>query len=387
MTTAELEVPLLPVAKRSWRGTARILVPGLLNLGIQGIVVLALGLFTHVNNRPWDLHAWDGDWYLQIAQHGYLGVPMSMLDASGHRTPVTPMAFFPGYPLATKLASYATAGNFTVAGIAVSALAGIALAYAVARLTDHLTGNRVARHLAVILVSAAPMGIVWSMTYPEALFCALAAWALVGVRENRWWLAGSAVAAAGYVSPSAAPLIGIVMVAGFIAIYQKRATWSAALAVFAAPLPLIAYLAWVQSYVTVPFGYFAIQHAGWGTGFDFGVSEVKWIASTFGQDTNAFTVVAAVLAVAMVAFAILSVRRLPWPVWTYSAAALLLAIGKTGTPWDLGRLFLPAFPLALIPALALARHKPWVAYAYTALIAAAGIWYSAYSMSVWHYSI
>src|SRR5581483_9988839 len=153
----------------------------------------------------------------------------------------------------------------------------------------------------------------------------------------------------------------------------------------AAPLPMLAYIAWVQSYVTVPFGYFAIQRAGWGTGFDGGVSEIKWLASTFGQDTNAFTVLVAGLTVVVLVLAVLSVQRLPWQVWLYSAAALLLAIGKTGTPWDLGRLFLTAFPLALIPALVLARHKPWVAYAYTALIAAAGIWYSAYSMSVWRY--
>lgn len=361
------------------------LAPSLIYLGIQGVTLLALWLFTTLNQRPFDLHAWDGDWYLAIAKFGYSGVPNSMMDGAGHHTQYTAEAFFPGYPLAAHLASYLTGGNYVPAGIVVSALAGVGLAYGVYRLAQTITCSDRAALIAVALVSAAPMGIVWSMTYPEALTCALIAWALVGTVEHRWWIAGVASCAAGYVSPSVAPLIAIVMVAGFVDIYRARAGWSAAIAVMLAPGGMLAYLTWVQIGAPTSWAFFRIQNAGWDTGL--GVDTVKWIGRTFLVDSNAFTTIAAAATVTAVGFTVGAFRRLPWTVWAYAAAMVLLALAKTGTPWALARILLPAFPLAILPALWLSHRNRPAAITLTAALAIAGIWYSAYSLSVWHFSI
>ena len=54
-------------------------------------------------------------------------------------------------------------------------------AYGLVRLAELMPGgSRRAGLLLVALFAAAPMGVVLSMAYTEALFCALAVWALVG---------------------------------------------------------------------------------------------------------------------------------------------------------------------------------------------------------------
>ena len=71
-------------------------------------------------------------------------------------------------------------------------------AYGLTRLGELVPGgSRRAGLLLVGLFAAAPMGVVLSMTYTEALFCALTAWALVGVLRRQWVLAGAVHAGGG----------------------------------------------------------------------------------------------------------------------------------------------------------------------------------------------
>ena len=73
-----------------------------------------------------------------------------------------------------------TGGNLLVAALS-SPLAAMVAAYGLVRLAELMPGgSRRAGLLLVALFAAAPMGVVLSMAYTEALFCALAAWALVG---------------------------------------------------------------------------------------------------------------------------------------------------------------------------------------------------------------
>lgn len=207
MTATDIPIPLRPIAHRSWRQTAAILTPGLLYIGVQGIAVLILWLFTDLNKRPFDLHAWDGDWYLAIAQNGYRGVPTSMLDGAGHHTAYTAMAFFPGYPTLIHLVEPMEGGNFLATALTISVLAGITLAFGVARLATRVTGSHRTGLITSIVVAAAPMSIVYSMVYPEALFLAFAVWALVGVAEKNWPLAGWCAGLAGLVRLDATAVI------------------------------------------------------------------------------------------------------------------------------------------------------------------------------------
>ncbi|MDT7639834.1 MAG: hypothetical protein QOC83_4122, partial [Pseudonocardiales bacterium] len=158
--------------------------PSLVWLAVRLVGVLTLGWLSALNGDQLltRLSVWDGQWLLAIAGGGYDGVPLGLVDAFGHRNPTTPLAFFPGYPAAVGVLRFVTGTDLELAGLLVSLLAGLVLAQGLARLGELVPGgSRWSGLLLVGLVAAAPMGVVWSMTYSEGLFCACAVWALVGV--------------------------------------------------------------------------------------------------------------------------------------------------------------------------------------------------------------
>lgn len=72
---------------------------------------------------------WDAVRFLNIATYGYGGVPGEKFD------PGWP-AFFPGYPLALKFVGLFTGGNYKLAGLAISFVAGGVAALALGRLAE-----------------------------------------------------------------------------------------------------------------------------------------------------------------------------------------------------------------------------------------------------------
>jgi hypothetical protein len=113
-----------------------------------------------------------------------------------------------------------------VAGLLVSLAAGVAAAYGITRIGELVPGgSRRAGLLLTALFASAPMGVVLSMAYTEALFCALAAWALVWVLREQWLLAGLCTAAAGLVRPTGSSLIVAV---GLAALAAALDGWRAA---------------------------------------------------------------------------------------------------------------------------------------------------------------
>jgi hypothetical protein len=333
-----------------------------------------------------DLQPWDGKWYLRIAELGYRGAAAGMVDAHNHALPDGAMAFFPGFPLAIRGFATLVGGNDLAAGIAVSTLAGIVGAYGVARLARQLGGDYRAEVIAVVLTAAAPMSIVFTLPYPEALLVALAAWALVAIREQWWWLAVVCTVAAGLVSPMAAPLIAVVMVAGLTALYRDGlGKGGAAAAVLCAPFGMAGYLLWVKENSGVPGGYFEITDRGWNNHIDWGITSARWIFRTLTADHEAFAVLTAVAIVAAVIAAI--TVRMPWMPWLYTALTICLVLIHAGLVQDRLRLLLSAFPLLIVAAIRLARRRRHVAVLATAAVALAGLWFGAYAVTVWQYAI
>ncbi|MDI3315900.1 MAG: hypothetical protein QJR12_16970 [Mycobacterium sp.] len=352
---------------------------------MRALGVLMWWAFTAANGRV-NPRPWDADWYLKIAELGYRGAAVGMVDAHGVASPDGAMAFFPGYPLAVRGVAALTGGDYLAAGIAVSTLAGVIGAYGIARLTRRLGGGRRAEILAVVLVSSAPMSVVYSMAYPEALLVALSAWALVAVLERRWWLAAGCTAAAGATSPMAAPLILTVMVAAFWHLYRRTdRQLGAAVAPIVAPLGMLGYLLWVHETSTVPGGYFEITRRGWGNSIDFGATTLRWVVDALVAGRDAYVVLtAAAIVAAVVATAVV---RMAWPVWLYTAATVALIVVHSGLVQDRVRLLLSAFPLLILAAIRLGRVRTRTAVLVAGAIALAGLWFGAYSVSVWPYAI
>lgn len=376
---------VLPAARSRYRRLV-LAAPGAVYLATQSVGLLLLAWMADANDRGFSFMPWDGDWYLAVAEHGY-DVPDTMRDASGNHTEFTAMAFFPGYPLLVRLFAVVFGGNLVVAAVVISVVSGVIAAYGVARLARHLTGSRRAGLIAVVLFAAAPMSVVYSLAYPEALLCALTAWALVGVLERRWLLAGFCAEAAGLVRPSAVVIIGVVFAAAVWEVWRSR-SWRALSAMIVAPLGLALYLGWVAIRTGDPAGYTAIQQQGWGLEFDWGVETARWTLDTVLSDSGLWGPLTVGLMAAAVLLLIAQAGRLPWPLWAYACLIVVLTVGTSGVMSSKPRQLLPAVLVLLVPvAVALARRSARTMTVTVAGFVVVGLWVSAYSLSVWQYAI
>ena len=411
------------VAARSgpatWHRLGRALAPAGVYLAVRLVGVAVLGLMAAARGNAVlaELRSWDGLWMLSIAGGGYAGVPTTLVDAFGRHTATTAYAFFPGYPAAVAVAGLLTGGDLLVVALLVSAAAGIAAAYGLTALAAAVVQRRrdagappVDPHrvglLLVALFAAAPMGVVLSMAYTEALFCALAVWALVGALRERWLLAGVCTAAAGLVRPTGSALVLAVGLAAAVAAADAlrpqgdddgtgpeparphRAASGPVLAVLLAPAGLLAYLGFVGWRTGSPTGWFAIQSAGWGSQLDGGASLAAFVARVLVDGHELFDMaVLLALAGSLTLLAVAVRTRLPWPLLVYAAAVLATVWLSDGQTHSRVRLLVPAFPLLIPVAVGLARRRPATAVAVVVAAALASAWFGGYALTIWRYAI
>jgi mannosyltransferase PIG-V len=385
-------------AERRWsvRRLGTLLAPALIYLGIREFGLLVLTWMAALTDRSVSeaLRSWDGQWFLGIAQGGYAGVPDGLVDAFGRRSAETPLAFFPGYPMIVRwFAGIDGDGSGGIglvsASFTVTTVFGVACAYALARLGRNVRGgSRRTGLIMVALFAATPMSIVLSMAYSEAMFCAFAAWSLVGVLERRWVLAGVCCAAAGLVRSTGAALVLAVGLAVVVAIVRRRDGWRPWVGGLIAPVGLIGYLAYVGARTGSWDGWFTLQERGWGTGFDGGAATVRFSLESLADARSVLEVATVgLIVVGLVLLVIGIVRRLEWPLLVYAAAVLAMDLCANGLMNSKARLMLPAFTLLIPVALALAKRKPSTAVLTLCALAVAGSWFGAYSITSWGYAI
>ena len=365
------------------------LAPAGVYVGVRLLGVAVLGMMT-AGSRVLDaLHAWDGAWLLAIAQYGYANVPEDMLDAYGNHTPDTPLGFFPGYPALVAVTRTVTGGNLVLAGLAVSLVAGVVAAYALARLGALVPGGSPRAGLVLVgLFAASPMGIVLSMTYTEALFCALAAWALVGVLRRQWVLAGLATAGAGLVRPTAAALVVAVGLAALAAVLAHRDGWRPWVAAALAASGLLGYLGYVALVTGRLDGWSNIQRTGWGWYFDGGNATMRFTGDALTGGSQIFDLaIVLALAASFVLLAVSIWMRLPWPLLVYGGVVLVIVWGSAGLDHAKLRLLLPAFTLLLPVAIGVARRRTGTAVAVVLAAALTSAWFGGYALTIWRYGI
>lgn len=373
-----------------YRRELLLLAPGVVYLAIRLFGLLVLAWLSAANDEALltNLRAWDGQWYLEIAAHGYGGVDPSMVDGYGNRHPETPLAFFPGYPLLIRLFTVVPGLGVSGAAITASLVSGVACAYGLTRLGRRVGGSHLVGLLWVALFAAAPMSIVLSMAYSEAMFCALAVWALVGVLERKWLLAGLCCAAAGVVRPTAAALIAVVGLAALITLIRRREVWRPWLAIVLAPSGMLVYLGWVAILTGAPGGYFALQQRGWDSAFDGGVATLKFMIETLATDKSVLETFTVWIILAALVLMVLCVRhRMPWPLLLFAFLVLAQDLGSDGLMYSKIRLMLPAFPLLLPVAIGLAHRRTTTAVCTTVLLVGFGSWFGAYSLTAWQYAM
>src|SRR5690606_37512691 len=260
--------------------------PALVYLGVRqlGVLVLMMMADRHGTTAARELTAWDGQWFLGIAAGGYRNAPAELVDAHGRRTDETPLAFFPGYPKVVGALADLLGLPYHVAAFTVTLLCGVICSYGIYRIGTLVKGG--SRRVGLILVAlfaASPMGVVLSMTYSEALFCACASWVLVFLLRRQWLAAGALCGLAGLVRITAAALVLTVVVSVVIFLVRERDArtgerLAAIGAAVLAPLGLIGFLWWAGAritpgadIVTQILSWNELQAEGWGSAFDGGI--------------------------------------------------------------------------------------------------------------------
>lgn len=355
--------PALTAAAPALAVFAAVRLLGLVVLGAWGV---AAGSSPHTLLSA----RWDSLWYARIAAEGY-GYEVVLPNGDVHSN----LAFFPLLPGLERLVSAATGLSHGSAGLVVSALAGLAAAWGIFAVADLLYGRR-AGVCAVAVWAALPVGIVQSMAYSESLFTALAAWALYGSLRGRWLTAGLLAAGAGLTRPVGAAVVAAVWVAAAAARRGGERSWRMAAGALLAPLGAAAYVLWVGAHTGGgPLGYLDVQD-GWGNGFDGGWAFVRFIGAKLAASAFAAGIgLVAGVALVLWLYGRCVRQRQPLPLLVYGGIVVALALCASGYFGSKPRLLLPAFPLVLPVALALAR---WRTRRAAAVLGAAALLSAAY---------
>lgn len=371
-----------------------LLLPAAVYLGVRalGVVVLTVFAALHESSLLDRIAAWDGEWYLKIADRGYELGPVT--DAFEHPNPFTPRAFFPAYPFLIRV--LAPWFGFTAAALVVSLVAGLFAAYGLARLGRIVRGgSRRAGLILVALFAATPMSIVLSMAYTEALFCALAVWTLVALLERRWELAGVCCLAAGLVRSTALALVVAVVVAATLALRHRTDGGRPLFALALAPAGLAGYLWWTGMRVRPDAGFLAqlgtwsdLEWQGWRTRFDGGASTLRFVFDVLtGSDSAMSVLTVAVLVGAAAGLVVLILQRREAVLGLYAAGVVVMCLGSSALMHAKPRLLLPAFTLLVPVAIALAKRRTNTALLVCSGVALTSAWFGAYALTVWKYAV
>lgn len=352
--------PAAAPALRCWFYAALVAVAGTaIRLSVLAALAAAQG------DSLWGLlNKWDAHYYVDIARAGYGGE--------------TALAFFPGFPLAVRAVSNLLGADIAGTAMVLNLFFTIALAAGVMALARQMGLGTRGQVLGATVVTSAPMSIVFVMPYTEALFGALAIWAVVMLHDKRWIAAGVLIFLASFVRLTAVDLI---VVFALMVLFKARRTWWAWLSVAVSALPLAGYIWWANRHLSGAGGYFGLQEKHWNSGFDGGRATVSWVAETLSSATNGGYLLSAAVIIAAPICLLLAWGRLPLPAWLFAAVLMANVLLSDGIMHSRPRLLLPA-AVVLLPWVgkkgASASVSAWVLF---------GAWFSAYMLTVFEWAI
>ncbi|WP_338672417.1 hypothetical protein V1460_05190 [Streptomyces sp. SCSIO 30461] len=367
-------------ARRRVSLALRKVAPALLGYAVVRLfVLLVLARWSHVQGRglwPTLATTWDSRWYVGIADHGYQQELGTALDSNN-------LAFFPLYPMLMKAVAAVTPGTRASVALAIAVAASLVAAWGVFAIGDLLHGRRTGTVLAV-LWAAGPVGVVQWMGYTESLFTALTAWALYAGLRNRWLWAGSLATLAGLTRPTGIAVAAAVALAGLVA-YARLRDRRALAGVLLAPLGWAGYVGWVGLRVGRWDGYFAVQKL-WRNEWDGGRETLRQLRRQLAEDTTPtlfLVLVSLVLILSAGLFLLCLADRQPLLLLVYSGVLLAVVLGSGGVYFPRARFLMPAFPLLLPIALAVARARRAVVALVLGGAVLGSAWFGSYLLLVW----
>ena len=336
------------------------------------------------SDRHWSLVRWmraaDGGHYLAIAAHGYTYPAGQLAHASV-------FSFFPAYPAAMYSISWLPGVTLVGAGLAVTAVAGLAAAWGITTLGMKLTADPRISLLLVAVWAVAPAATVLETLYAEALFCALAVWALVALVDRRWLTAAWLTIAAGTARSTVLALIAAVEVAALAAMVQAvRARepiarwWRPLVAALLAPLGLLGFLGYVALRTHRLDGWFWIEKHTFHMAFDWGASTLQVLKGDFVDSPSVPEILVGLSLIAGVLLMVWSLtERIPLYLHVYTVVVVVVAV-VTSANWigSKPRFMLPAILLALPVARLLAPVRTAVLVPLFGVLTAVSTWFGLY---------
>ncbi|MEV0901699.1 mannosyltransferase family protein [Actinoplanes sp. NPDC049802] len=386
-TLAQEETKKLALWDKSGGWSGVLTAVGILALTRAGqlIMIAWLGGATEQPRTVWErLLVWDAGWFLRVAVDGY---PEGYTYSDTGRLEGNELAFFPVYPILIRFGA-AIGVDPSVAALTVAWLASVAAAIALHLLGTSLYSKRAGWALVAICCSA-PASVVLSMAYSESIFLALVAGMFVAAHRRVWWAAGLLGLATALSRPTgAAAALGLTVAALLALRDDDQPKWKPLAAAAAALAGVPLYLGWVAYRVGELDAWFKIQTAGWGTSFDYGESTAKFLWTTLRTGDGWIPLSVAFILLAALAAAGVALTQKPWPpLAVYGVVAMILVYGQAGFYHSKPRLLLPVL-LTLLPAVvAAARARPRVAVLSITAWALFGLYYGAYLVTVWPYTL
>lgn len=349
----------------------------------SAIRLLFLSVMAHANQTTLadELGAWDTEYYLAIAKDGYFDADIHPEGPPHHHT----LAFFPAIPMMIRAVHSATMMPPAFAGFALNFVFLFIATAAVFALAHRMKASRFEAFVGAMVVTCAPLTIVFHMPYTEALFMALSFWALVAMVDKRWIVAGIFVTLTGFVRLTAVDLIAVF---GLMVLLQARKDWKAWVALAVSALPIAGYLGWANRHLVDMGGYFGIQAEFWNSQFDYGVRSVTWVIERMLTGEDLASMFAATSMVVVPLLVAVTWKRVPWPVWFFGAAIAANVLLSDGIMSSRPRLLLPT-AILLLPVVIWCARKLG---ARPAILLSGGwvlfsAWYSAHMLAVFPHAI
>lgn len=320
--------------------------------------------------------AWDSEFYISIALHGYDDPQMralapgsdlgrGTLGPHGAHPDWTPLnyAFFPAYPLAMRALAWPLrplgldpVATATLAGVIVSLLGTLAAMLAIADLADSPReagegdGLRAAAYLLVW-----PASFFLAQVYTEGLFLGLSFGALALARRERWLLAALLAALATWTRSTGAvlvlPLAWMWLARGDLAALRAQPLSGALVRLGCVAAPAAAYLAW-----RVVFGarFDFVESCFFGRGLLwFGLTYHSWVEAlqlaTGGEPQARAYYLVEIWGVLVGAAATVALARRDPALALYGLAILVVAL-SSGAAQGMHRYVLSLPALFLVPA-------------------------------------
>jgi hypothetical protein len=292
------------------------------------------------------LAAWDGGWYLKIAEFGYPDHLHNEFGPIGNR-----WAFYPGLPMLTRAVSRTLGLSLPVSGVLVATVCGGVAAVGIWLLVEERLG-RDAAIISTALVCFFPSAYVLSMVYAEPLFLALSAFCLRAIGRRQWLLAGILASVSCLVRNTGLVLVATVGVAVLVEVLRRR-TWRPVVGMVVAPVGFLVWSGYQWAQVGTPTATFDAQDL-WYQRFVWFTTPLKSLGRVLTQPSawsDAQDVMAASAVVFIAVSLVLAVFwvhrrtvRVPVEWWVYTAGVVLLAFSPYW-PSSVLRYSLLAYPL------------------------------------------